>query len=88
MLYKFQTAWNKNSKWLLTKVRYKMCKWKGTKNLITAKSVLQCRTLKARKAIVNDWEVKAKVQTTTKYNVMYRLEQTPKSVVKKDVKGK
>ena len=65
-----------------------MCKWKGTKNLITAKSVLQCRTLKARKGIVNGLEVKAKVQTTTKYNVMYRLEQVAKSVVKKDVKVK
>ena len=30
-----------------------MCKSKGTKNLITAKTVLQCRTLKARKGIVN-----------------------------------
>ena len=31
---------------------------------------------------MNGWEAKAKVQTTTKYNVMYRLEQIPKGEVK------
>ena len=65
-----------------------MCKRKGTKNLITAKTVLQSRTLKTRKGIVNDWEAKAKVQTTTKYNMMQRLEQVPKGEVKKQAKGK
>ena len=30
----------KFSKWLLTK-RHKMCEWKSTKNLISAKTVLQ-----------------------------------------------
>ena len=63
---KFQNDWNKNSKWMLTEVRYKMCKWKGTKNLITARNVLQCRTLNTRKGIINAYEPKAKVQTTTK----------------------
>ena len=77
MLYKFQNVWNENSKWLLTRVRCKMCEWKGTKNLTTAKTVL-----KTRKGIMNGWEAKAKVQTTTKYNVMYRLEQIPKGEVK------
>ena len=42
------------------------------------KSVLQCRTLKARKGIINAYEAKAKVQTTTRYNVMHRLGQGPK----------
>ena len=31
MLCKFQNDRNKNSKLLLTKATYKMCKWKGTK---------------------------------------------------------
>ena len=53
MLHKFQNDLNKNSKWLLTKARYKMRKLKVTKNLITAKTVLQCRTLKLWKGIVN-----------------------------------
>ena len=65
-----------------------MCKWKGTKNLITAKTVLQCRTLKSGKGIVNDWEAKVKVQTITKYNAIFRLEQVSKGEVKKDAKGK
>ena len=33
-------------------------------------------------------EVKAKVQTTTKYNVMYSAEQIPNGVVQKQAKGK
>ena len=32
---------------------HKMCKWKGTKKLITGKTVLQCRMLKVRKSNVN-----------------------------------
>ena len=44
-----------------------MCKRKGTKTLITAKTVLQCRILKASKDNVNDEETEAKVQTTAKY---------------------
>ena len=83
MLYKFQSVWNKNSKWLLTRARYKMCKWKGTKNLITVKTVLKCRTLKGRKGIVNGWEAKAKVQTTTE-----EIEEVQKVEVKKKAKGK
>ena len=38
------------------------------------KAVLQCRILKARKGIINAYDANAKVQTTTKYNVMHRLE--------------
>ena len=35
MLYEIQNDWNKNSKWLETKkTRQKICRWKGTKNLI------------------------------------------------------
>ena len=50
MLYKFQNDWKKKkSKWLLTKARYKTCKWKETKNLLNAKTILQCRTLKGKK---------------------------------------
>ena len=45
-------------------------------NLITAKTVIQCRSLKARNGIINAYVAKAKVQTTTKYNVMQRLEHT------------
>ena len=44
-----------------------MCKSKGTKSLITAKSVLQCRIRKARTGNVNGKEANAKVQTTAKY---------------------
>ena len=80
MLYKFQNDWNKNSKYLLAKSRYKMCKWKETKNLITAKTV-QYRILKAKESNVNDYEKKTKVQTTIDYKVMHRLEQIPKGVV-------
>ena len=48
---KFQNDCNKSSKWLLIKkARQKMCRSKGTKNLIT---VLQCRILKARNSNVN-----------------------------------
>ena len=66
-----------------------MSKWKGTKNLITAKTVLQCRTLKkARKGTVNGYEAKEKLQTTAKYHMMHRLEQVPKGVVQKQAKGK
>ena len=57
---------------------YKMSKRKGAKNLITAKTELPCRTLKARKGIINAYESKTKVQTNTKYNVMHRLAQVPK----------
>ena len=39
---------------------------KGTKDQITAKTVLQCRVLKASKGNVNGEETKAKVQTTAK----------------------
>ena len=45
-------------------------------------------TLKARKVIVNGSEAKSKTQTTRKYNVMHRIEQVPKGVVKKQAKGK
>ena len=49
MVYKFQNDWNKNSKWLLTKkARQKIC----TKE--SAKTVLQCRILKASKTDGND----------------------------------
>ena len=65
-----------------------MSKWKGTKNLITARNVLQCRTLNTRKGITHVYESKAKVQTTTKYNVTDRLAQVPKGVVQKQAKGK
>ena len=51
------------------------------KNVITAKTLLQCRILKARKENVNGYDTKTKVQTTTKYNVMHRLEQVSKGVV-------
>ena len=44
---------------------------KGTKILITAKTILQCRTLKARRGIINAYTTKAKIQTTTKYNLMH-----------------
>ena len=71
MLYKFQNDGNKNSKWLLTEVNYKMCQ-----NLITAKTVTQCRSLKARNGIINAYVAMAKVQTTTKCNVMQRIEHT------------
>ena len=67
---------------------YKMCKIKGTKNLITAKTILQCKILKACKGNVNGPEAIAKVQTTTKYNMMHRLEQVPKGVVQNQAKGK
>ena len=70
MLCKCQNSWNKNSKWLLKKkAKQKMCTWKGTKNLITktAKTVLQCRILKARKFDVNGLEAKAEVKTTAKH---------------------
>ena len=63
-----------------------MCNWNGTKILSTAKTVLQWRTLKARKGIINAYESKAKVQTTSKYNMMRRLEQVPKSEVQKQTK--
>ena len=69
-------------------VRYKMWKWKETKDLITAKTVLQYKTLKTNKGIINAYESKAKVQTTTKYNVMLKLEQVTKSVVQEQAKGK
>ena len=51
------------------KARQKMCTWKGTKSLITktAKTVLQCRILKARKIYINGLEAKAEVKTTAKY---------------------
>ena len=39
-----------------------MCKWKGTKSLISAKTVLQCRILKARKSIVNGSEAQCDAQ--------------------------
>ena len=65
-----------------------MCKYKGTRNLITSKTVLQWRTLKARKGTINVYEVKAKGQTTTKYNVVHRLEQEPESVVQIQAKSK
>ena len=65
-----------------------MYKQKGTKSLITTETVLQCRTLKAREDIINTYEAKVKVQTTTKYNVMHRPQQVPKSVVQKQAKGK
>ena len=35
------------------KVRYKTNEKVTTKNLITEKTVLQCRTVKARKSIIN-----------------------------------
>ena len=60
-----------------------MCKLKGTKNLITAKTVLQWRTLKARKGIINAYEAIGKVQITAEYDVMHRLEQVPKSVAQR-----
>ena len=66
-------------------------KRKGTKNLITAKlycKALQYRALKkARKTVANGWEEKAKVQTTTKYNVMHRLQQVPKGKNRLRVNG-
>ena len=36
---------------------------------------------------MNGWEAKAKVQSTAKYNVMYRLEQVPKVEVKKQARA-
>ena len=68
-----------------------MCKCEGTKNLITAKTVLQCRRLKkARKGILNAKEAKkGKSKNHCKVQcVMYRLEQVPKVVVQKQAKGK
>ena len=65
-----------------------MYKQKRTKSLITTETVLQCRILTAREDIINTYEAKAKVQTTTKYNVMHMPEQVPKSVVQKQSKGK
>ena len=65
-----------------------MCKQKGTKNLITAKSVLQSRTLRPMKGIMNGQEAKATVQTTIGYNVMHRLEHVPKDVMQKQAKCK
>ena len=44
--------------------------------------------MKARKGIINACESKAKVQTTSKYNVMRRLEQVRKSEVQKQAKDK
>ena len=73
---------------MLTEVNYKMYKQKRTKSLITTETVLQCRILTAREDIINIYEAKAKVQTTTKYNVMHMPEQVPKSVVQKQSKGK
>ena len=64
-IHVIQNYWNKNSKWLLTKARYKMYKWNGTKNLITAKTVLQCRIEKTRKGNVNGYKAKANVQINT-----------------------
>ena len=58
------------------------------KELITAKTALQCRTLKARKGMVNGWEAKVKVQTSTKYNMMHKLEHVQKGVVQTQDKGK
>ena len=40
-------------------------KYVETKNC--AKTVLQCRILKASKSDVNGWDTKAKVQTTSKF---------------------
>ena len=37
---------------------------------------------------MNGWEAKAKVETTRKYNVMYRLEHVPKGKMKIQAKGK
>ena len=54
---------------------------KEIKKVITAKTLLQCRILKARKENVNGYDTKTKVQTTTKYNVMHRLEQVSKGIV-------
>ena len=64
-----------------------MCKRKGTKNLITAETVLQCRILKARKGNVNGSEAKAKVETTKKYIVMDSLKQVAKDVMQKTGSG-
>ena len=44
----------KKSKWLLTKARHKIRNLKRAKNLITVKTVLQCRILKAREGDVNE----------------------------------
>ena len=60
MLYKFESDWNKNSKWLLDK---KYVHEKELESNHCAKNVLQCRILKASKTDVNG----AKVQTTAKY---------------------
>ena len=47
------------------------------KNLIsTKKTVLQCRILKAGKIIITAYNPKAKIETTTKYNVIHKLEQS------------
>ena len=64
-----------------------MCKQKGTKNLITAETLLKSRILKARKGNVNGLEAKAKVETTKKYIVMQRLKEVRKDVMKKKAYG-
>ena len=60
MLYKFESDWNKNSKWLLDK---KYVHGKELESNHCAKNVLQCRILKASKTDVNG----AKVQATANY---------------------
>ena len=61
-----------------------ICRWKGTNNLITAKTALQCRIRKAKKGNLDGSEAKTKVQ----YNKMHRLGQTQKGAVQKQAKGK
>ena len=78
MLYKFESDWNKNSKWLLDK---KYVHEKELESNHCAKNVLQCRILKASsKTDVNG----AKVQTTAKcIQLMHGLEQVPTGVMQK-----
>ena len=58
---------------------------KKINNLITAKTLVECVKLEARRANVNCREANAKMKTTMQviYNLMHRLEQVPKGVVQK-----
>ena len=72
MLCKFQNDWNINSKWLLTKTKYKMCKWKGNKKSNHCKNCTAC--------------LRGKGKSTSHYKydlITHATNRVPKGVVQK-----